>query len=91
MNPKYMPTDPVGRRARLGEEIGEVMIEAGHVMQLLGKAGRFGIDSRPPLGPLSNRDLLLARFSKLRIEMDDLTQAMMLVEDDLLDARDVAA
>lgn len=84
MNPKYAPTDPQGRRDRLGEEVGEVMIEAGRVLQILGKANRFGLESRPPSGGVTNREMLLTLFGDLRRELHDLSDALSLVENDLV-------
>jgi hypothetical protein len=84
MNPKYAPRDPEGRRDRLGEEIGEVMMEAGQVLQILAKARRFGLESRPPSGGVTNREMLLLLFQELRRELTDLNEALTLVEDDLV-------
>lgn len=85
MNPLYAPKTPSGRLARLAEEIGEVMIEAGSVLQIIGKTQRFGGDARHPGGGPTNAQALLAAFSKLHTELDDLRQAALLVENDLLD------
>ncbi|WP_298962484.1 hypothetical protein [uncultured Methylobacterium sp.] len=85
MNPAFAPKNPEARLYRLKEEIGEVMIEAGAVLHALGKAGRFGMDSRPPTGGQTNRSAALDALARLRIEMDDLQGAMIAVEGDLLD------
>lgn len=83
MNPRYAPTTPEGRLSRLAEEIGEVMIEAGKVLRLIGKAQRFGVESRPPGGGPTNVEALLAAHGPLMFELEDLRQAAELVYDDL--------
>lgn len=70
MNPKYLPRDPEGRRARLTEECGEVL-------QVLGKIGRFGLYSRHPNGGPTNAYLLMS-------ELEDLRGAIDAVQDDIL-------
>lgn len=85
MNPKFAPKTPEGRIDRLIEEVGEVAIESGKLLQLLGKARRFGMDSQHPDGGLTNRNAILAAFSTLKFEMEDLANAAYLVETDLLD------
>lgn len=71
MNPQYLPTTPEGRLARLVEECGEVL-------QVLGKAVRFGIQNRHPKGGPTNREALL-------LELDDLIHAANAVKADLFE------
>jgi hypothetical protein len=85
MNPRYAPRDPEGRMNRLVEEVGEVMIEAGALLQLIGKAKRFGMDERHPDGGMTNREAIIDKMDHLRREMGDLEKAGYLVETDLLD------
>jgi hypothetical protein len=85
MNPRYAPRDPEGRMNRLVEEVGEVMIEAGALLQLIGKAKRFGLDSAHPDGGPTNRIAIIQAMEGLRREMGDLEKAGYLVETDLLD------
>ncbi|KOX53865.1 hypothetical protein ADL19_14935 [Streptomyces purpurogeneiscleroticus] len=85
MNPRYLPRDPEGRMNRLVEEVGEVMIEAGALLQLIGKARRFGMESTHPDGGPTNREAIIAKMDDLRREMGDLEKAGYLVETDLLD------
>lgn len=46
VNDRYLPTTRDGCLARLMEEIGEVMIAGGTILQLLGKIERHGWQSR---------------------------------------------
>jgi hypothetical protein len=85
MNPRYAPRDPEGRMSRLVEEVGEVLIEAGALLQLIGKAKRFGLDSTHPEGVVTNRHAIISKMDDLRREMDDLEKAGYLVETDLLE------
>lgn len=85
MNPKFAPKNPEDRLARLIEEVGEVMTEGGALLQAIGKAGRFGMESTHPTGGPKNRDLILVAMSKLRMEMKDLEGAILGVETDILD------
>jgi hypothetical protein len=87
MNPRYAPRDPEGRMNRLVEEVGEVMIEAGALLQVIGKAKRFGMDERHPDGGPTNREAIIAKMDDLRREMGDLEKAGYLVETDLLEGR----
>lgn len=69
MTPEYLPKDPDGRRHRLSEECGEVV-------KVLGKIGRFGLDSRWPADGPSNAEALL-------LEIEDLKHAIAEVETDI--------
>ncbi|WP_316194405.1 hypothetical protein [Bradyrhizobium sp. SZCCHNRI3052] len=59
MNPKYLPTTPYGRHARLFEEIGEVL-------QADSKWRRFGSFSRHPNGGPTNAEHMLAELHDLK-------------------------
>lgn len=59
MKAEFLPTTPDGRRARLFEEMGEVL-------QAFGKAGRFGMESRHPDGGPTNREIILSELLDLR-------------------------
>src|SRR6266550_1838380 len=81
MNPKWLPKTPEGRRARLREEMGEVL-------QADSKADRFGLDTRydserhcvtTDVRVESNREAFLR-------ELIDLKKAILAVELDLLDS-----
>lgn len=91
MDLRYMPTTPHGRRARLSEEIGEVMIEAGKALRIMGKIGRFGLDSQHPDGGPTNREALLGILTPLISELNDLHGAVVQVEEDLREHLDEAA
>lgn len=71
MTPEYLPQTPAGRMARLTEECGEVL-------QIVGKIGRFGLDSRHPTTAFAkpNSELLLA-------EIADLEHALYAVKQDI--------
>lgn len=81
MNPKWLPNTPEGRRARLREEMGEVL-------QTDGKATRFGLDTRydkerhcvtDDSSVESNREAFLR-------ELQDLRLAISVVVEDLRDS-----
>lgn len=63
--PEYLPKDRNGRLFRLIEECGEVL-------QMCGKAGRFGMSSRHPEGGPRNISALLAELRDLRDAIDAL-------------------
>jgi hypothetical protein len=76
MNPKFLPKTFDGQVDRLTEETGEVIEIAGRVLRVVGKTGRFGLDSYHPGGGLNNAALMLS-------EMADLRHAMNEVHDEL--------
>lgn len=69
-HPEYLPKDRNGRLFKLIEECGEVL-------QMCGKAGRFGMGSRHPNGGPNN-------VTELRRELQDLREAIDAVEPDLI-------
>ncbi|MCA1379510.1 hypothetical protein I6F34_01575 [Bradyrhizobium sp. BRP05] len=75
MNPRYLPTTREGKIDRLVEE-------AGEVLQAIGKAARFGLDSTHPDGGMNNAALLLS-------ELADLRHAISEVENEITDAAKV--
>lgn len=81
MNPKWLPKTPAGRRARLREEMGEIL-------QVDSKADRFGLDTRydferhcvtTDVRVESNREAFLR-------EIEDLIIAIAAVVEDLRDS-----
>lgn len=62
---EYLPKDRNGRLFRVIEECGEVL-------QVLGKAGRFGMGSRQPNGGPRNVSAILAELRDLRDAIDAL-------------------
>lgn len=76
MDQRYMPKTPAERLAHLTEECGQVLT-------IIGKAGRFGMDSHHPADmrnhPARNGDMLL-------YELNDLMHAIMIVKVDLANA-----
>lgn len=69
MNPLLLPTTLEGKIDRIVEECGEVLQE-------IGKAGRFGLESAHPKGGLNNAALILS-------EMADLRHAISVLENEL--------
>jgi hypothetical protein len=81
-NEKYLPQTPQLRRWRLAEEIGEVILEGGAVLQELSKLERFGPDGDPDFREWCKvhgtpRERLLK-------ELDDLSGAIAAVRADLV-------
>lgn len=63
--------------ALLTEEIGEIVIVLGSVLQLIGKAGRFGMDTPGVRDPLTGAvDMAVTPRTKLVEETGDLIAAV---------------
>jgi hypothetical protein len=66
MNPRFLPNTLDGKIVRITEESGEVIEVIGKCMRVVGKIGRFGIDSTHPSGGPNNAALLLSELADLR-------------------------
>lgn len=66
MNPRFLPTDLDGKIVRITEESGEVIEVIGKCLRVIGKIGRFGIDSVHPAGGPNNAALFLSELADLR-------------------------
>lgn len=79
-DPKYLrPDDADFCRNHLIEELGEVVIEIGALIAILGKSGRWGLSSynpdTPPAERHTNASLIRAAMARFRTEVQDMSEA----------------
>jgi hypothetical protein len=67
VNPRYLPDTLEGKMDRVVEE-------AGEILQVIGKAGRFGLKSYHPEGGPNNAALILSEMADLRHALADLEE-----------------
>lgn len=84
MKPEYEPTTLDQRLGYLTEEGGEAMAALGNLLQAVGKSQRWGIESSSPELPPEEREpnrlWLLRLIAPLKVELQDLAEAVERVE-----------